>query len=453
MNRAERRGVIGVALAFLVLLAMSAYRRDTLTRFPADPVLPYVTYATYVLLVSVWLASIRLRVTQQSMRRFIMAEGMLMFCGVTVRFVQDTVLSGDILLKRESGYLLMIPLVLLPLLGWYAALGLGQPDDYRTDPRWLSLAIPALILVALILTDGHHHLIFEPPASDAKPDLLFHPNVGAYLIAAWYTLFILLRLAWMIACSRRLGAPHRGEVLPFVVSACMFAVTIPYFSISVAPVLDLVEFFARIFFAEAMVWESCAVAGIAPVNTGYEDVLHRSTIALQIFDEDGNRYIGSADAPTILKHELAYLIRHGTMDTDDGCELHSKRIKGGWCVWQEDHSAIKAAAGELGRKNEALTQRGALLAQELRARSNEERVRSQSAIYDMVAREVGVQLEQLNDLLHRVELLYAGDPPEGPCSDREALLLDEIRDLGSLVKRHCMARLVELGEVGAGEGG
>ena len=113
----------------------------------------------------------------------------------------------------------------------------------------------------------------------------------------------------------------------------------------------------------------------------------------------------------------------------------------------------QAAAGELGRKNEALTQRGALLAQELRARSNEERVRSQSAIYDMVAREVGLQLEQLNDLLHRVELLYAGDPPEGPCSDREALLLDEIRDLGSLVKRHCMARLVELGEVGAGEGG
>ena len=267
MGTTQRRRMAWACAAVALLLVASAWRRWMLESGSSGWLVPLVMYVIYVLLVCLWIRSIRRCMSQQVMRRCVCAEGILMFAGATMRFVQDTVLVSNIYLMRESGYLTLIPLMAIPPLGWLGTLGLGHSSTYRPNPRWRWLAVPALALVFLALSDSQLHLMCVVDPADPQPNLLFHPGFGAYLLAAWYIGLTLARIGLMTSRNRSLGV-SRSPWPTLLVGACMAAAAAPYMLSSFAPDPDFVEFFARIFLFEALLWESCIATGLVPVNSG-----------------------------------------------------------------------------------------------------------------------------------------------------------------------------------------
>ena len=102
MTERQRQVRINLA-AFLLLFLVSLYRQVSLRYLPDDPFRTYILYACYLFLIGGWAISICVRVTQKSMRTFLMLEAAVMLAGLTVRFLQDTFWIENILLMRVSG--------------------------------------------------------------------------------------------------------------------------------------------------------------------------------------------------------------------------------------------------------------------------------------------------------------------------------------------------------------
>ena len=100
MTERQRQIRMNIA-AFLLLFFVSLYRQISLRYLPDDPFRTYILFACYVFLISGWAISICVRVTQKSMRTFLMLEAAVMLAGLTVRYhiirsgTQHLCLVGD----------------------------------------------------------------------------------------------------------------------------------------------------------------------------------------------------------------------------------------------------------------------------------------------------------------------------------------------------------------------
>jgi hypothetical protein len=184
------------------------------------------------------------------------------------------------------------------------------------------------------------------------------------------------------------------------------------------------------YFLEVMVWESCIIAGMVPVNTHYEDVFDRSTIAVQILDKDGRRCLKSTNAPEVPGELFDRLKTQTPVRTPEGHELHLHEIRGGYAVWRRDVSETIAVIAELRKSAEKLEHEGELLRQELKIRSDEAAVKEQNRIYSQLTDEIGGQLLLLRTMLDKHE-----------CVADMSGLFRKICLVGTYIKRRCTLRL------------
>ena len=432
MTNTQSRPVRRIGLAFLLLCAVSAYRQVSRHLFPGDYARPVVVYAVYVLLLACWWGAIRARTLQADLRRFLLAEHAVMLIWATVRFVQEALLWRDIYWMRVSGYLVSVPLALLPLLGLYAAFGLSKPAEYRLDRRWYLLLLPALGLILLTLTNESHHLVFRTLPGETAVNLNFHPGGGLYVLLAWCMGLEITRAVLICRRSRKTEGGGRRKTAPFLLALAMLAFTVPYLALSFAVDYELIEYSAALLFLEALVWEGCISLGLILVNTRYAHVFHRSTVAMQILDDRGRPWLRSAAAPALTAQQMEALVGRRAMETPEGIQLHLEPIPGGWVVWQTDVSQLRRTEAMLRETEEALEQEGSLLRRRWAARSQEASVRERSRLYDQLTAETGGQLARLETLLDQAE--RAAHP--GP-------LFWKICLLGTYIKRRCALRLLD----------
>ena len=436
----NRKGVAWIVASFLLLSAISLYRQISMHFIPDDPVRPVVVYFVYLLLLALWWGSIRNRIVQSNMRIFLLLEHMCMLVAMTTRFLQDAflqtaLLSGATPLMRASGYFVVISTILTSLFGLYASFGLGKAEEYRINRNWYFLLIPAGILILFLLTNESHHLIFLLSGDDTQSNLYYHPNMGIFVIIAWAISLVVVRIFLIYRRSRDIQGSSLLKSAPFLIAVFMLLFNVPYIYYSFVVEYEFVEYFAFIFFLEAIIWESCIIAGMVPVNTHYEEVFDRSTVAMQIVKEDGTSYLKSAEAPELSAELFELLKKQTTVRTPEGQELHMHVIHGGHSIWQSDISQTIAAIDELQKSAEKLEHEGDLLRQELKARSDETRVKEQNYIYNQLTDEIEEQLLLLHNLLEERESV----------ADKAALF-KKICLVGTYIKRRCNLRLIEQSE-------
>lgn len=124
-------------------------------------------------MIVVWVLSLRSRVTQRTIYRFLLGEAVLMWMGLTIRFVQDTFLQENLPLLRLSGYFVSATLLPIFLMGFFASLGLGQGENYQLPKKWYWISLPVLFLTALLLTDAKHHFVFRILPEETEPNIFF----------------------------------------------------------------------------------------------------------------------------------------------------------------------------------------------------------------------------------------------------------------------------------------
>ena len=401
----RKKSVIRLFAAAALLLAVSAYRQLSMRYLPEDALRSYLVWVVYMLLLFGWQYTISTKITQKTMRTHLTAQNIISILYLTVRFVQDAFLYVNIPWMRFTGYFINIAAVFIPLFGLYGAFYLGRPEDYRISKKWYLLLIPACFLSVMALTNEWHHFLYYIVPEEPQPNLYFHPYIGTYIIYLWGL--------WMIAHQvhviyQRNGTtksdPLYRKLIPFYEPILLFLFSIPYAATAYVVRFELVEYSAGLIFILVLCWELYILVGLIPVNTQYEDVFRRSTVAMQILSSDGERIAVSENAAEITPAMLEALKQNQHFSVTEDVIMHLHQIPGGCMIWQTDLSQINHAFRELQRLNAELEEEQDLLAQEIRIQSDEASVQARNDIYDSLSTEVAGQLASLTTLLSKESL-------------------------------------------------
>lgn len=97
--------------------------------------------------------------------------------------------------------------------------------------------------------------------------------------------------------------------------------------------------------------------GLIQSNTGYEELLHVTSLAVQLVNRQGNVYCCSENGRMVDRRELQAAM-HGTVQLDEHTLLRSAPVQGGYVMWQtniaelvENMERLKENRTELAERN------------------------------------------------------------------------------------------------------
>lgn len=422
----RKQTVVRLFLGVVMLLSVSAYRQISIHCWPNDSVRPYIVYAVYLILLFLWQHSVNTKILQTGMRVHLTMQNFVGIFFLTVRFVQDAFLYNNISLLRFTGYFILVLAVLYPLFGLYAAFYLGKGEEYRIDKRWFLMFIPATVLIIMALTDEFHHFVCYILPEEPQPNVYFHPYIGAYIILLWA--FGLIGYQIYIICKR--CGIYRSKslvkwLIPLYEPILLILFSIPYVVANFVIQIELVEYSAGMIFIAVLCWELYILIGLIPINTRYDEVFSRSTIAMRIYSLDGQRIVASEKSSDIAPDIFNVLKRDGYATTDHTAVFLHKSAEN-YIIWQTDLTAIQKTLEELSELNEQLEQNQELLAREIAVQSDVANTQVRNAIYDFLAKQVSPQLRLLKNLLGK-------NTPEK---------WGQITIVGTFIKRYCNLQLI-----------
>ena len=360
-----------------------------------------------------------------------------MFFGLTVRFLQDTFWYEDVPLMRVSGFYIAATLLPMFLFGLYAALGTGRGDGFRVSPVWYLLLIPVLVMVYLVLTDESRHFVCYIVPEESQPNLSFHPYIGTLVMVVMILAILVVRIL-LIYCRNSMVEQSwvMRWLTPLFEPLLMAVFSFEFFVVSLGliPAMagkEVIEFYAKLYYIEAVTWEFYIYLGLVPTNTHYREIFERSTIGMQIRMSDG-RSIRSENAAEVTEEQLEQLRKAEYVDIAPGIELHVHHFPEGEFLWSEDVSRLKETIEDLNRSADMLAQEGILLEEELKTRGQEAGLKAKNQIYDELTGEIIQQLRLMKEIVRKRDV---------PAVRRE--LLRRMCLLGTYVKRRCNLRLIQ----------
>lgn len=423
----RKKSIIWLFVAAGLLFAVSGYRQLSMRYWPEDFLRPYLVWAVYMLLLLRWQYTITTKITQKAMHCHLTAQNIVSILYLTVRFIQDAFLYVNIPWMRFTGYFINIAAIFIPLFGLYGSFYLGKADDYRISKKWYLLLIPACLLSVLALTNDLHHFFYYIMPEESQPNLYFHPYIGTYIVYIW-GLSIISYQVYVI--YRRNGTTKSDslyrKLIPFYEPILLLLFSIPYVATAYVVRFELVEYSAGLIFILVLCWQLYILVGLIPVNTQYEEVFRRSTVAMQILSSNDERIAVSENAAEITPAMLEALKQNQHFSATEDITMNLHQIPGGYMVWQTDLSQINQALRELQRLNAELEEEQDLLAQEIRIQSDETSIQARNDIYDSLSSEVAGQLILLTALLSES---FSTDDWNRICL------------IGTYIKRFCNLRL------------
>ncbi len=424
----RKKSVIRLFAAAVLLFTVSAYRQLSIQYWSEDFLRPYLVWAVYMLLLFGWQYTITTKIMQKSMRGHLTAQNIVSILYLTVRFIQDAFLYVNIPWMRFTGYFINIAAIFIPLFGLYGSFYLGKADDYRISKKWYLLLIPASLLCVMALTNEWHHFLCYVVPEEPQPNLYFHPYIGTYLIYLW----ALSMIGYQVyVIYQRNGATKSStffqKLIPFYAPILLLLFSIPYVATAYVVRFELVEYSAGLIFIFVFCQQLYILTGLIPVNTQYEEVFQRSTVAMQILSPSGETIAASENASDITPAMLEVLKQNQRFSATEDITMHLHPVLGGYMIWQTELSQINQALRELQRLNAELEEEQDLLAQEIRIQSDETSIQARNDIYDSLSSEVSGQLTLLTELLSKESLSE---------NDWNCICL-----IGTYIKRFCNLRL------------
>lgn len=423
----RKKSIIRLFVAAGLLFAVSGYRQLSMRYWPEDFLRPYLVWAVYMLLLLRWQYTITTKITQKAMHCHLTAQNIVSILYLTVRFIQDAFLYVNIPWMRFTGYFINIAAIFIPLFGLYGSFYLGRPENYRISRKWYLLLIPACLLSVLALTNDLHHFFYYIMPEESQPNLYFHPYIGTYIVYIWGLSMIAYQVYFIYQRNGTTKSdPLYRKLIPFYEPILLLLFSIPYAATAYVVRFELVEYSAGLIFILVLCWQLYILTGLIPVNTQYEEVFRRSTVAMQILSPNDERIAVSENAAEITPAMLEALKQNQHFSATEDITMNLHQIPGGYMVWQTDLSQINQALRELQRLNAELEEEQDLLAQEIRIQSDETSIQARNDIYDSLSSDVAEQLTLLTELLSES---FSTDDWNRICL------------IGTYIKRFCNLRL------------
>ena len=411
--------------AFLAVAAAAVLRQiGFCVNEQLDQFFTILRAAIYIGLFVAWGISVRSRIIQQQVRRYLTAVSALMIFWMTVRSIRYS-LEEALWVMRHLWYLYYLPMLFIPLLAVFIALSLGKPESFRL-PKWtVLLYIPTAALLLLVLTNDLHQLVFRFPEdavvwmNEYRYGIVYFPVVGWMVLCALTALVIML-----VKC--RVPNSRKVLVLPFVpvvlsvIYGALYIFQLPWLRLIAG---DVTVVFCLLI---AATLESCIQCGLIQSNTHYNDLLLSCTLRVQLTDPEYQRLLSSRSAEPI-PLQIMRQTETGPVRLDGGLRLSGAPVRGGHVLWTEDVSELLEVLEELQDVKDSLEDNNALLRAEYTLKAREAHIAEQDRIYNIIQRETAPRIKLLAELTDAFETM--GDEAQ------RKQILGKMAVIGAYLKR------------------
>lgn len=359
----------------------------------------------YICLYISWGVSVRSRIIQPGVRRYMTTIAFLMVFWFTVRTVKYLLNSVDFVtvsIRRYLWYMFYLPMLFIPLLSVFVAFSIGMPENYRLPKKAALLYVPTSVFFLFVITNDLHRLVFTFP----KDAVLWTDgdngyNIVYYLLAAWMFICGIIMLVEMCR-KRRVSGKRRLILIPCIPIAVLIIYLVLYF-LDIKWVLFIAgDMTAVMCMMYALTLEICIQCGFIQANTHYMELFDASTVGAQITDEAYNVLLVSKTAKNIDAETLRQT-QQGHVMLNEGVRLSGAPIQGGHVVWTEDMSPLLKVLDELEDAKENLEDSNGILEEEHALKIREAHIAEQERIYNVIQRDTARQIRLIDEMIEQVE--------------------------------------------------
>lgn len=421
MHRMDWRNAYTALLVIALIVLASALRvLHLISDFYFLQFESLVIYTIYIGLLAAWGVSLVRRIMQKNILRYLLLTVGLLIFWVMIRTVKFKFTADHSTLERFFWYSYYIPMILIPLIGFYIVVCLGNDEYSRPDHKYFFLLVPAFALILLVLSNDWHQLVFRflPDLASYAGDYVHEPLY--LLISAWVVFFSVADMV-LIARKSYIQRPHRRLLAPFF----FIAVGVIYSCFYIVYDFRFIEMTAMFGLLIAGVWESCIRSGLIPSNTGYRLIVNHSMLDVQLYDTAGKRHFGT-QASFLDADDFAHIRKTGYLRQDDSWAYHAASIQGGYVVWREDVAALIASQNKLSEYRDARAENNLLIQKEIDSGAEAARIREKTRLFTLISEQT---LKQQHAIQEHLDGLSAPSP------EARRKTLCEILVLATFIKR------------------
>ena len=422
MSKATKKSLL-YALAALGLIALAMWLRYASRTVLHSPVYNHLRSGIYIFLLCAWCHSVRVRIVQTQVQRYLLAISMLMVLWLLLRSIKFSIANTDA--ERWLWYFYYVPILFIPMLSVFVSQSLGKSEDFHL-PRWTKLLyVPTVLLLLLVLTNDLHQRVFSFP-SGILSDAAYRYERGYFFVLGW-ELFCAALSLFMIVTKCRIPHTKRVRLLPLV----PFALSLAYVYAYAEKIHWVWVLAGDMTVAQCLmftgIFESCIQCGLIQSNRGYDELLEATTLPVQITDENFcTKHASATMRPPLPQSELRQ-ITQDTVQLDDDTLLKRHKLRRGWAFWKEDVSELNQLRQELELTCDELRDVGDVLAAENAQHARLLKLTEENRLYDMMEAQTARQIAMLQERL--TELKKTDDPAQ---AER---LLGQIIVIGTYIKR------------------
>lgn len=421
----RKQSAAGAAALLAVLLAYAFRLVGKGSFYPT--LFSYLRSFLYIGLYAAWGLSVRQRIVQKQVGRYLTSVSVLLMIWMTSRSAKYFIFwQPDAI--RYLWYLFYLPMLFVPMLALLIAMSLGKPDDYRL-PKWTAamwLVSGALLL--LVLTNDVHQLVFQFPKdasvwsdTDHGYGIAYFPVIG-WQVLCGVTAFVVM----LFKCRLKNGRHRLWPAIPM-------AISLAYLALNYMGVPWLKALFGDVSAFQSLMYmlcfEACIACGFIHSNSRYADLFDASVgTSAEITDRDFRvRYAALNTEP--ISQDTMRKAEQAPAATAGGLTVHTMPISGGYAVWTEDVSALLAVKEESESLSEELAERNDILRYEYKRESKRRKVEEQNRLYDLLQSATQAQIDRISVLTQEYQKISKTDPAGAQT------LLAEIAVLCSYIKR------------------
>ncbi len=387
----------------------------------------YLRSFIYIGMFAAWGLSVRQRIVQKQVRRYLTGVSLLLILWFTLRSAKYFIFWQPNV-TRYLWYLYYLPMLFVPTLALLIAMSLGKPDEYKLPKSvWLLFAVSGALLI-LVLTNDLHQLVFSfSKNADIWSDESYGYGVCYFAVIGWQVLCAAAALVVMLFKCRLKNRKLRFlPVIPLIVS--LNYLVLNYIGIPWQKELfgDVTAFQSLMYM---LCFEACIACGYIHSNSRYADLFASSVgTSAQITDMSFNVRYAAMDTKPISREKMMHAIQ-SPVTLADGLNLHTMPIGGGYAVWTEDVSALLEARENFEGLAEELAERNEILRYEYKREARRRRVEEQNRLYDLLRCTTQAQINRISTLTKEYQKINKTEPT------RAKTLLAEIAVLCSYIKR------------------
>lgn len=384
---------LAVAVALFLLVGILQFFDDLIAQKAVQYIMSLATHFILIGLAIFWAISIYDRITQKRLRRAIVLLAMFIVLLLFLRFIKYKLFETNEIVKRYLWYAYYIPQTAIPLLMLFAACYVGR-DERKPVIGWLKwLAIPAVIMILLIMTNELHEWAFDFNSdfvnwsTDYKHGFIYYLNIAWQLILSVLSVCIVFYKCKISQCRNRIWA--------LIIGFAVFVTLIILSFFGVIRSYNVPELFSLTY---VFVFECSVQIGLIPSNGNYPRYFKLSNISAAIINDKGEIAFQSDNACLPSAEEIKGL-KSGIVSADGNTVINAQEISGGQIIWSDDLTYINEINAKIKEIQDNLNEESELIRAENELKEKQAKIEETQKIYNNIESAVICQIAEIERIL------------------------------------------------------